>query len=150
MEDSREIRFRAWDKKDKKMYDEWADEFDYNHGTAVGPANDGGYLAIEELLSTDEENEPERYVLMQYTGLKDKNGVEIYEGDIVDITSTNTSGSILPSKYKVIYGCGSFDISRESYGETISYRIGEIPNGNNEILGNIYENPELLGRGEDE
>jgi hypothetical protein len=60
----REIKFRAWDKQDNKMYEKQAVDED---GYAVDINGDEAYS-----------NEPFR-ILMQYTGLKDKNGVEIYE-----------------------------------------------------------------------
>jgi len=126
----REIKFRAWNLADKK-WDKVSEVFGMNDyfrdlGNGVFRFNRGDVI------------------LMQYTGLKDKNGKEIYEGDILDITSTNSSGTVSPGKYKVVEGSGGFDIERESFGEPITCRLGEIPWGNNKIIGNIYENKELL------
>jgi uncharacterized phage protein (TIGR01671 family) len=75
----------------------------------------------------------------QYTGLKDKNGKKIYEGDIIE-TETSTGVHIFTVKYdieKTGYICPYVvDDEYETY-------IGQLPNSI-EIIGNIYENPELL------
>ena len=99
---NREIKFRAWDKRFKKM--------DYASPMAI--------LNIED-------NDHE---IMQYTGLKDKNGKEIYEGDIV------TDGV---GKYKIIY-----DLKLAGYQPYCIFR--DDPENYCEIIGNSYENPELL------
>lgn len=104
----REIKFRVWDKKSKM----WLKRFNVD------------LLDIDtDILSTIE--------LCQYTGLKDKNGVEIYEGDIV-----RTFGeSFVVFYFQEHVGYLLKDI--DGCLETIrSYRV--------EVLGNIYENPELL------
>ena len=73
--------------------------------------------------------------LMQYTGLKDKNGKEIYEGDIIRIES-DLIGEI---KWNETWNCLKLS-HNESNGLFLNQEIlGEI-----EILGNIFENPELL------
>lgn len=71
--------------------------------------------------------------LMQSTGLKDKNGVEIYEGDIFRFGDRN---------YVVIYNLGSFGC----FEDDKYFPLGEIFYRNGEVIGNIYENPELLER----
>lgn len=77
------------------------------------------------------------YTIMQFTGLKDKNGVEIYEGDIIN----PRRGCFVTGD--VIFWNGSFWINgknkRGSIGRDIISSIGDC-----EVIGNIHQNPELL------
>ena len=84
-------------------------------------------------------------IVMQYTGLKDKNGKEIYEGDIMHDTSIN-------ARCAVVFGCFETLLDDYGIGETSPKFCvewsdksghGEI-DVRNEVIGNIYENPELL------
>jgi hypothetical protein len=104
---NRVIKFRAWDKNKKEMFDP-VGEMDLN--------NDG---------------------VMQYTGLKDKNGKDIYEGDVLKIEKEPNA--------EVIYGNGSF-VGKEVNGwdPMADYfpLCGNIKTA--EVIGNKFENPELL------
>jgi len=122
----REIKFRAWDSRLKVMITNFKDAEDC-------------YL--------DEQGQLVRYntyILMQYTGLKDKNGKEIYEGDIV------FSGEEKKCQMCGIYKCRNRYpvVWNEEYH---SWYLGEQGEGGApycnkplEIIGNIYENPDLL------
>lgn len=115
----REIKFRAWDKINKDMFN-------------VESINFQERKVYRDIVSYREFNDIE---LMQYTGLKDEYGDEIYEGDIVTLHN---------SKYKVIFNSKEARfVLKDPFFEM------DIPftNNNNkrmEIVGNIYENPELL------
>ena len=74
-----------------------------------------------------------RFILMQYTGLKDKNGKEIYEGD-VGVDGENDA------YYEVVFDEGAF-VSH--YDGNITEYLSETAS-QMEIIGNIFENPELL------
>jgi len=113
----RELKFRAWNNVTKGMISDVQDEL------LIGAVS-----SIPDLF------------LMQYTGLKDKNGVEIYEGDIVQRKNwhENSDGKTVLSeansymkKWAVIYEIGSV-----WQGYTVDSK--------DEVIGNIYQNPELL------
>jgi uncharacterized phage protein (TIGR01671 family) len=119
----REIKFRAWDKENKFMVPVlYFDEYD------VVMASDDQYgdrFRIGEMPI-------ERSVVMQFTGLKDKNGKEIYEGDILDVV---VLGGI--ERYEVKWvGTGFF--LTDGWGPWCP------SSAQCTLLGNIYENPELL------
>ena len=77
---------------------------------------------------------PEGWAVIQYTGLKDKNGEEIYEGDIVDINGANA---------EVCYYSGSPMVKAYFVNHPYSY-LATFDEVDVEIVGNIYENPDLL------
>ena len=128
---TREIKFRAWDKNKKEMFDVSPVWFEENNWYYMDFAK-----CMEELDC----------IIMQYTGLKDKNGKEIYDGDVVRTQIRNDKrykNQFSEMLSKVCFENGIFiikDLSdkliqwNELYKEI--YRL--------EIIGNIYQNPELL------
>ena len=132
----REIKFRAWDKTIKKMFK--------NADIDVRMDLDGNlYQADSEYSITDSDllwNDlsRENVELMQYTGLKDKNGKEIYEGDIVTCGTLegNPVGAITwlenSAEYLVI-----------NKGLQVEY-VTKLHAEYMQVIGNIYENKELL------
>ena len=121
----REIKFRAWDKKEHLMFTP-----DYIE------ADSGKACACPSYESPYEYNFD--YILMQYTGLKDENGKEIYEGDVINCLDTDTKFGQRYKKMKVDFYNGEFGIG-DNWGHLGLKHLTEI-----EIIGNIYEDPELL------
>jgi len=132
----REIKFRAWDVYFKQMFDvirvDWLP----------------GGINVYFYLDTGEEWCSDGCELIQHTGLKDKNGKEIYEGDIVKFLAgesyTITGGVFAYDNFEVInfgqYGWEPFVF--EGYDGVIMFY-----EHNCTIIGNIYKNPELIPTG---
>ena len=114
---TREIKFRAWDTLSKKMINDVLNLRNQEHN------NFGSVL------------KDKTKIVMQYTGLKDKNGKEIYEGDIVlDVVDNEI--------WEIIFKEGSFCIGKDNKEEDTLYPQ-RFP-GRYIVIGNKYENPELL------
>ena len=127
----REIKFRAWLKEKKEIVD--VEEIDFMNKVINYIDNDYENNRQEIRGAYFEDIE-----LMQYTGLKDKNNKEIYEGDVL-------SNGNDEKPYKVIFENGSFRAEFEGDFEEYSFYLIDIVAQHCEIVGNIYQNPELLG-----
>ncbi len=130
----REIKFRAWDKELAEMNRvtsiHFIDEFNKNKG----------YEDVVYVEGQIDATPLSKIELMQDTGLKDKNGKEIYEGDIIKNNFAETIGSIM------FADCGYWikTINKDIFDNTIYHVLGQYDGEVLEIIGNIYENPELL------
>jgi uncharacterized phage protein (TIGR01671 family) len=125
---TREIKFRAWSKRMQKML--YPTEISFNYD---------GLVTVYYGVDIDEKIKCDQNQVMQYTGLKDKNGVEIYEGDIFRVWDDDDNDCDEDKEIKFEEGqwwwgndggnsCPLFEVDTERFL----------------IIGNIYQNPELL------
>lgn len=110
MNKQRQIKFRAWDKKNREMI----------------MSGDRPSFSFWKWVDYDSTTP-----LMEYTGLKDKNRKEIYEGDVV-ATIQETDAEPIVTQEEVTFDGAAF------------YPVCNQPGETWEVIGNIYENPELL------
>ena len=157
----RDIKFKIYDKELKEshieeLHDLCEDDYWYDGETDMWS------------VLYDSHNKQERFVALQYTGLKDKNGTEIYEGDIILTQPFRDKPFSKKYKSKRLHGIVKFQVS---YGNNFTDDLErvrywgsgwdvEIIEKNDlnvykcwnwglfyecEVVGNIYDNPELLG-----
>jgi len=139
---NRQLKFRAWDVKNNY----WVEPENSNDGCGITFEGNVAFCSQSQFVYIPEEHK-DRFVIQQFTGLKDKNSREIYEGDIL--------------KFKTYDGWkddfGRYVFLKVHYHEqTASFRMtrGDIYRGDSfdysdkpkevEVVGNIFENPELL------
>ena len=132
----RPIKFRAWDKKANRMV----------FGCCNLVLSLDGYLQFEYGGHIKDINVNDNYELMQFTGLKDKNGKEIYEGDIIRYMDGKNMEVFYSTK-----GCyvGWHLRRKPNHGRMgmVIYGLydhSKYPNAHEEVIGNVHENPELL------
>jgi uncharacterized phage protein (TIGR01671 family) len=127
MQAGREIKFQVWDQDAKKMWT-WED---------INKADQEGILCFLDMLEEDQ------FIPRQFTGLRDKNGKEIYEGDIIRAKNGVQIGTVIwvESDCKYVVRWTKDNPTKMVYDSNMSSAQW------GEVIGNIYENPELLQAG---
>lgn len=126
---NRPLKFRAWNTQARVMYFDVQDCYDYMSGHGRSASSDfvpATYFG--ELLRDDE------WIVMQWTGLVDKHGQDIYEGDILEDNEYPEEGV---DQAVVIWDSEREGWNTQGWGS-------RIEDGAYEVIGNILENPELL------
>lgn len=126
----RTIKFRAWDKDRKRMV-QGGLSFDYEN-----QIHEEENIGVNNLYGAESE-QIEEFELMQFTGLLDKNGKEIYEGDV--LTMLNINYLVEWNDKKGRWNFYNPILSHPSYWGLTAGQMKRC-----EVIGNIYENPNLL------
>lgn len=116
---NRDIKFRAWGKEEKIMQENIQDRSDFKY-----------FLNNKNIE------------VMQYSGITDVTGKEIYEGDIVEFYN-DVDYTLHPGIAKIVFDLGAFQMVNEKYGTEYLGNM-DIYGMDIRVAGNIFENPELL------
>lgn len=140
------VKFRAWDKENREMLEVHGISFDVQGiwtNEMIDDESDGNFIFLSDIE------------LSQSTGLRDKNGVEIFEGDIVNIHEFIDVGGIEGYeegeremigivRYGGIFNSPIPEWYLENSDDYISFSYMDLHDESFEVLGNIYEHPHLL------
>ena len=121
---NRYIKFRVWDKICKHMH--VCGEDSHDSGMFIN-----NIFYYYNLQNGDGSGEEGSYELMEYTGVKDILGIEIYESDIVSVNKTMGEVIFKHGKFIIDFGYYQEDLVTNYYNRPL-------------VIGNIYENPELF------
>ena len=148
----REIKFRAWDKVAKRMIYTCLplQQVISLNGKVLEPElnyGDGRYVY--------DENSPEicyktvdRYILQQFTGLKDRKNKEIYEGDVLENIESKRQFVVFFEEFSASFKCKEIPFANKYDGGNEVHTLDEgMESNHSEVIGNIYENPELVEEG---
>ena len=119
----RDLKFRAWWKDTKEPVPDFMEEY------------------LMDTLNNDDDNP---FVWHQFTGLQDKHGKDIFEGDVVELTNDNDCCTLSGTKTKhlVSFMAPCFVLLEEVNGKGLGHFMWQ--NNILEIIGNVFENPELM------
>lgn len=135
-------KYKAWDKDCKEMHDV---ERIYLDTECIYFKN--GIRSLNTMQEYGFWQNFDTFELMQYTGLKDRNGIEIYEGYLLRVSDLEGDSYIGIVKNYADEGYPAFDIECPNgwhYESNILSTISQSGYQEMEVIGNIYENPELL------
>lgn len=138
----REIRFRAWD-KENKFY-----EYDVQNATV---ASEHEYEDFDSYFPFKFDGRiVDNHILEQYTGVKDKDGTDIFEGDIVDASVDSGFDYYSHEKALIVFSEVQAGFAIQS-NDSLVLRLwnDDAMDHEYEVIGNIHENPELLEEGND-
>ncbi|TFL15928.1 YopX family protein [Jannaschia formosa] len=132
----REIKFRAWDKADKMMY------YDIIYGIEF---EDGSKYDFCNFIGEKDPSDYHEWVSMQYTGIKDKNGREIYEGGVLHYGYYGKWDGVSEEPEEDLDRPMNFEVRwSEAVGGFVANGYVRTSSNLGEVIGNIYEDPELL------
>lgn len=137
LKNMREIKFRVWDKKYLKWFNPEEDSSDGAGLTLGGEIAFAGQSQFGQINPKDEN----RFVIQQFTGLLDKNGVEIYEGDILQ---DSLFGDEPPGLYVVEFRVSEWSSGFAFTSKKNKWNFGGPVDKYLTVIGNIFENPELI------
>lgn len=129
------LQYKLWDKKNKQWYDE-DDVLLERDGTLT----EYHYDCFENLDVIDRTND---FIIVPYTGMKDKRGKKIYKGDICKIVTYD--GKPFGTVALVTFSNGSFKLLIDTEELLLSISIDDEDIVSIEVIGNVFENPELIG-----
>ena len=140
-ENMRELKFRAWDKVMKSWVPMMLNEI--SEHVFISPEKTDGRFSIDTF-----DSKAERFIVSQSTGVKDTNGKELYEGDVVRTLNGAYQQITNATEYQrgvVKWLCEAWKVCEHIVGATYLGDLIECHccNADLEIIGNIYENPEL-------
>jgi len=126
----RDLKFRIWDSFNAVMMRQEEDRY----------ADSLCKIWVDYDILINGENDP---IMMQFTGLTDRNGIEIYEGDIMSYKNSFPEDD--NKNYFIVWNeNGYWAIRYKHWDKKTTCRIDAFQRENGEVIGNIYENPELL------